>query len=265
MARPRTEIICGRNPVYEIIRAGRRRVHRLKLAEGVQPRGNLGRALELAVSRGIPIETVGRAVLDRVADNHQGIAAVVESYPYGTVAEILEQAASRRESPLVLLLDALQDPQNLGTLLRTAEAVGVHGVIMPPRQSVGVTQAVVSASSGACEHLLIATENLARAIQTLKQAGLWIVGLENSAEAVPLGEADLGGSLGLVVGSEGQGMRRLVRERCDYLVRLPMRGRMESLNAAVAGSLALYAAWRARGYVGAPGRPAREGNDPGGL
>jgi len=255
VAKPRTETICGRNPVYEVVRAGRRRVYKLQLAEGVQPRGNLGRALELAASRGIPIETVGRAVLDRMADNHQGIAAAVDDYPYVTLAEILERAASQREPPLVLLLDALQDPQNFGTLLRTAEAVGVHGVIIPPRQSVGVTQAVVSASAGACEHLLIASENLARVIQTLKQAGLWIVGLENSPEAVPLGEADLGGPLALVVGSEGGGMRRLVRERCDYLVRLPMRGRVESLNAAVAGSLALYAAWRARGYVGASSRP----------
>ncbi len=244
-------MICGRNAVYEIIRAGRRPVHRLQLAKGVQPRGNLGRALGLAASRGIPIETVGRAVLDRIADNHQGIAATVESYPYSTVAEILERAASRQERPLVLLLDALQDPQNLGTLLRTGEAVGVHGVIIPPRQSAGVTQAVVSASAGACEHLLIAAENLSRAIQTLKQAGLWIVGLENSPGAAPMDEADLGGPLGLVVGSEGAGMRRLVREGCDYLVRLPMRGRVESLNAAVAGSLALYAAWRARGYAGA--------------
>jgi 23S rRNA (guanosine2251-2'-O)-methyltransferase len=255
VAKPGTETIYGRNPVYEVIRAGRRRVHKLQLAEGVQPRGNLRRALELAGSQGIPIETVGRAVLERIADNHQGIAAVVEKYPYSTAAEILEQAASRREPPLVLLLDALQDPQNLGTLLRTGEAVGVHGVIIPPRHSVGVTQAVVSASAGACEHLLIATENLARAIQTLKEAGLWIVGLENSPEAVPLGEADLGGPLGLVVGNEAEGMRRLVREGCDYLVRLPMRGRVESLNAAVAGSLALYAAWQARGYAGASGRP----------
>lgn len=190
--------------------------------------------------------TVPRATLDRVAAGNQGIAAEVDPYPYGSLADILERARDSGEQPFVLLLDALQDPQNFGTLLRTAEAVGVHGVIIPGHHSVGITSAVVSASSGASEHLLVAVENLARAIEILKQEGVWIIGLENDPRAAVLEATTLGGALGLVVGSEGEGMRRLVRERCDLLVRIPMRGRVESLNAAVAGSIALYAAWSAR-------------------
>ena len=158
---------------------------------------------------------------------------------------------------LVLLLDTVQDPQNLGTLLRTAEAVGVHGVILPYRQGVGVTPAVVRASSGASEHLLVARENLARAMAELKERGGWLVGLEMAAR-LPLEAADLRRPLGLVVGGEGSGLRRLVGESCDVLARLSMRGRIGSLNAAVAGSLALYLAWSQRGYRGvsidAPGQ-----------
>jgi len=157
---------------------------------------------------------------------------------------------SVEEPPLILLLDIIQNPQNLGTLLRTAEAVGVHGVIIPERRSAGITPAVVSASSGASEHMLVAVMNLAQAIQALKEREVWIVGLEGSPEAHLPGEVDLSGALGLVIGNEGEGMRRLVRQSCDFLLRLPMRGRVESLNAAVAGSTALYFAWQARGFLG---------------
>ncbi|MFN2152594.1 MAG: 23S rRNA (guanosine(2251)-2'-O)-methyltransferase RlmB, partial [Anaerolineales bacterium] len=139
-----------------------------------------------------------------------------------------------------------QDPQNLGTLLRTAEAVGVHGVVIPLARTAQVTPAVVNASSGASEHLLIAQANLSQVISTLKEEGLWIIGLEGSAEASTASQIRLDGPLGLVVGSEGEGMRRLVRESCDLLLQLPMRGQIESLNAAVAGSIALYLAMQAR-------------------
>jgi 23S rRNA (guanosine2251-2'-O)-methyltransferase len=250
VAEKRTETIYGRNPVYEVVRAGRRQVYRLLLAEGVEPKGNLERAIRKAGAQRVPIVRVPRSTLDRASSSHQGIGAEVAPYPYVAVIDILEEAGKRGEPPFVLLLDSLQDPQNLGSLLRTAEAAGVHGVVIPGRRGVGVTQSVVSASAGASEHLLIAVENLAQAIERLKHAGVWIVGLENSPEAQPLDTAALSGSLGLVVGSEGEGMRRLVRQACDYLVRLPMRGRVDSLNAAVAGSIALYAAWAARGYPG---------------
>ncbi len=263
MSRNKTEVIGGRNPVYEVLRAGRRRVHRLLVADGMRSRGRLQQALDLAAARGVPCETVSRAALDRLASNHQGLAAEAEPYPYVAAADILERARQAGEPPFVLLLDTLQDPQNFGTLLRTAEAVGVHGVILPVHQSVGVTAAVVSASSGASEHLLIARENLSQAVRTLQADGVWVVGLESSPEARPLASLDLGGPLGLVVGSEAEGMRRLVREGCDVLVRLPMRGRVDSLNAAVAGSIALYAAWAARRYAGARAVEAEAGPPPG--
>ncbi len=251
MPKTKTEVIGGRNPVYEVLRAGRRRVHRILVADGLHGQGRLQQALDLAASRNLPCETTTRAALDRLTANHQGLVAEVDPYPYAAVDEILERARQAGEPPFVLLLDTLQDPQNFGTLLRTAEAVGVHGVILPGHHSVGVTAAVVGASSGASEHLLIAVDNLARAVQTLQASGIWVVGLERSPAARPLESVDLRGALGLVVGSEAEGMRRLVRERCDMLLRLPMRGQIESLNAAVAGSIALYAAWAARRYAGA--------------
>ena len=145
-----------------------------------------------------------------------------------------------------MLLDVIQNPQNLGTLLRTAEAVGVHGVILPLRRSAEVTPAVVSASAGASEHMLVVQANLAQAMDELKEAGAWIIGLEGSEQAKPVEQVRLDGPLALVVGSEGEGMRDLVRKKCDDLISLPMRGRIELLNAAVAGSVVLYLALQAR-------------------
>jgi 23S rRNA (guanosine2251-2'-O)-methyltransferase len=242
--------IYGRNPVVELMRAGRRRVRRILIAEGVEEHESLTQILELASQQNVHIARVPRTDLDLVSDHHQGVVAEAERYPYCDLGDLLERARARGEPLLVLLLDVLQDPQNLAVLLRTAEAVGVHGAVLPHRRSVGVTPAVVSASAGASEHLLIARHNIARAIRTLKQEDVWIAGLENSPQAKPLDQVDLSGPLGIVVGGEGSGMRRLVRESCDFLVRLPMRGRLDSLNAAVAGSIALFAAWQARGYSG---------------
>ncbi|HET7011372.1 MAG TPA: 23S rRNA (guanosine(2251)-2'-O)-methyltransferase RlmB [Anaerolineales bacterium] len=241
------QIITGRRAVLEILRAGRRRVQRLYVAEGAQARGALAEILGEAETRGVPVARVGRDNLP--GEDAQGLAAEVEPYPYSDLGEILDRAAAGGEPILALLLDAIQDPQNLGTLLRTAEAVGVHGVILPYRQGVGVSPAVVRVSSGASEHLLVARENLAQAMARLKEAGAWLVGLDMDPGAEPLDQADLRGPLGLVVGGEGSGLRRLVRESCDRLVRLPMRGRLGSLNAAVAGSVVLYAAWAQRGYA----------------
>jgi 23S rRNA (guanosine2251-2'-O)-methyltransferase len=248
MSDSQIETVYGRNPVLEVLRAGRRRVHRVLIAESVEERGTVRLAREAAGRAGVAVERVRRADLDRLTDAHQGIAAVVDPYPYTALEDVLDRAVEWGEAPLVLLLDVVQNPQNLATLMRTAEGVGVHGVVIPYRRGAGVTPAVTAASAGASEHLLVARENLARAIARLKQAGVWIVGLEALAEARPIDEADLGGPLALVVGSEGEGMRRLVRDSCDLLVRLPMRGRVGSLNAAVAGSIALYAAWQARGF-----------------
>jgi 23S rRNA (guanosine2251-2'-O)-methyltransferase len=244
------EHIPGRNPVFEVLRAGRRNVRELLIAPGGESRRGLADLLQSAEESGHAIRTVPRRELDQLAAHHGGVIAVVEPYPYANLEEIVAGERSGPDEPLVLLLDTLQDPQNMGTLIRTAEAVGVEGVIIPHRRAVGVTPAVVSASSGACEHLRIARSNLAGAIRRLKEAGFWIAGLEASEQAQPLQAFDPKGPLGLVVGSEGSGMRRLVRESCDFLLRLPMRGQVASLNASVAGSVALYAIWRARGYPG---------------
>jgi 23S rRNA (guanosine2251-2'-O)-methyltransferase len=241
------ETIYGRNAVYEMLRANRRRVHRLLVAEGVQARGHLTDALTIAQQRSIPVQRVKRDQLDRITDSHQGLVAEVDPYPYVEIDDILERAAQRGEPPLILVLDVIQNPQNLGTLLRTAEAVGAHGVILPARRGVEVTQAVVNASSGASEHLLIASVvNLVVALTELKARDVWVTGLDNLPEARPLDQADLSGAVALVVGNEGEGMRRLVRESCDFLVKLPMRGQVDSLNAAVAGSIVLYEILRQR-------------------
>jgi 23S rRNA (guanosine2251-2'-O)-methyltransferase len=243
--------VYGRNPIYEVIRADRRRIYQLFVATGVDERGTLLDILDMAKRDGIPIDRVPRSLLDQESENHQGLVAIVDSYPYVSLVDILDRAAHIDEPPFVVLLDLIQDPQNFGSLLRTAEAVGVHGVVIPKRRGVGVTESVVRASSGACEHLLIARDNLVETIKRLKAAHVWLVGLENDPQGQRLEEVDLSGPVGLVIGSEAKGMRRLVRESCDFLVQLPMRGRVESLNATVAGSIALYAIWKTRGYQGA--------------
>jgi 23S rRNA (guanosine2251-2'-O)-methyltransferase len=241
------EWITGRNPVFEVLRARRRDVFRLWVAKGVEEKGRLADAIALARAGKCPVEWVPRSQIDGLSDAPQGVALEVSGYPYADLADILELAQKRQEPLFVLILDVIQNPQNLGTLLRTAEAVGVHGVLLPFRHAAGVTPAVVNASSGASEHLLVTQLNLAQAIEALKQAGAWVIGLEGSPEATPVEKARLDGPLALVVGSEGEGMRLLVRKSCDLLVRLEMVGKVESLNAAVAGSIALYLARQARG------------------
>ena len=242
------ELIYGRNAVHEVLRAGRREVYKILVAEGVQEKGTLADALALAAQRNIPVQRVPRTRLDHVTDAHQGIAVECGSYPYVNVQDILDLAAERYEPPLILILDIIQNPQNLGTLLRTAEAMGVHGAILPQRRGVEVTLAVVNASSGACEHLRIAqVVNIVRAMEELKERAVWIAGLEYKVEqAIDFWSADLRGPLALVIGNESEGMRRLVRQTCDYLLRIPMRGYIESLNASIAGSIVLYEAFRQR-------------------
>ena len=245
------EILYGRNPIRESLRAGRRVPRRLVLAEGVQDSGVVADILHLAHSAGIDVRRLPKPEIGRLVGHghHQGVALETSPYPYVEVPTILESAAMAGASPFLLALDLLQDPQNVGALLRTAEAVGVHGVLLQRRRAVGITPAVVNASSGAVEHLLVAQEtNLTRALLELKAAGIWIYGLESRPGLISYHEASLNGPIALVVGGEGTGLRRLVRETCDVLMQLPMRGRVESLNAAVAGSVALYAIARARGF-----------------
>ena len=242
------EWITGRNPVYETLRAGRRKIFGLQTAKGVQQKGRIIEILTLAEKQNISVTQVTRTNLDRISSGHQGVALSVGEYPYSSLVDMLELAEDRRQPPFLLILDTLQDPQNLGALLRTAEAVGVHGVLLPLRHTVKVTPAVVNASSGASEHLLIEQTNLAQAIAILKENDVWVIGLDGSNDAKPPEDVRLDGAVALVVGGEGGGMRRLVRDSCDTLLRLPMQGKVESLNAAVAGSVALYLARGTRGW-----------------
>jgi 23S rRNA (guanosine2251-2'-O)-methyltransferase len=245
------EILYGRNAVRESLRAGRRKPFKLVLAEGVRQTDAIGQIIFLARQSGVPVGRAPRRNLDQIGNvNHQGVALETGEYPYSAFDAVLAPARSSDEAPLLLLLDLLKDPQNVGSLLRTAEAVGVHGVVVQRRRAVGITPAVVHASAGAVEHLRVAqVTNLVDAIARLKAHDLWVGGLEAVRGAQRYDQADLSGPLALVVGSEGEGLRRLVRERCDFLLRIPMRGQVTSLNATVAGSIVLYEAWRQRAWL----------------
>jgi len=234
------EWITGRNPVMEVLLAKRRQAFRLLLAAGVEEKGRVLEIIRLAEKTKIPLERVTRERLDRLGENPQGVAVEVSGYPYVDLADILEAAAAKGEDLFVLVLDVIQNPQNLGTLLRTAEAVGVHGVVMPQHRAAEVTPAVVIASAGASEHMLVAQGNLTQALDQIKQAGAWVVGLAGEEGALSPEQIPLNRPIAVVVGNEGEGIRPLVRQSCDYLLSLPMRGHIESLNAAVAGSIVLY-------------------------
>lgn len=241
------ETLYGKNAVCEALRANRRRHRRLLIARGLKEKETLGTIVNLASSIGIPVERVERRVIDKQLPqvNHQGIALETGAYPYTDIEACLSRAGEQQV--LLLMLDHIQDPQNIGTLLRTAEVVGVHGVLLPERRSATITPSVVNTSSGASEHLpIVLVGNLAQAISTLQDRGVWVVGVENDARSEAFDEASLDFPLALVVGAEGSGLARLTRDRCDFLVNLPMSGQVTSLNAAVAASIVLYHIWRQR-------------------
>ncbi|HEX7593591.1 MAG TPA: 23S rRNA (guanosine(2251)-2'-O)-methyltransferase RlmB [Anaerolineae bacterium] len=236
------DYLYGRHAILEALRAARP-IEEILIARGVHSTGALSEVVALAKGAGVSVRGISRDELDRMMHNHQGIVARIPEFEYAQVEDLLAVAPARSEPAFLLLLDSVQDPQNFGTLLRTAEAVGVHGVIIAERRAVGVTPAVVKASAGAVHHLKIArVTNLARTIEELKRANVWVIGVENAAEAQDFARADFKIPLALVLGSEGEGLGRLVREKCDFLVRLPMWGKIDSLNVAVAGSIILYAA-----------------------
>jgi len=241
------EFIYSRNAVYEALRAKRRSIFKIQISEGAQEKGRLADILRMAKELKIPVERVQRGRLDKVHENHQGVVAEVGEYIYSDIIDMLDHARSKDEQPFILLLDSLNDPQNFGTLLRTAEAVGVHGVVIPLAHTVEVTPAVVNASSGASEHLRVARSNLSQAIDAFKEVNLWVVGLDQNGETIgEKTQRHLTGAVGLVVGGEGEGIRQLTRTKCDIILQLPMHGQIESLNAAVAGSVALYLEYLAR-------------------
>lgn len=238
-------IVYGRHPVREALRAGEA-LTEVVIADGAH--GEIvAQIARLARAQGVAVRHVPRAAVDRLAGGtvHQGVVARVAGATYVDVDEILAVAIRRGEPPFVLVLDQVQDVHNLGTLIRTAEAAGMHGLVLADRLAVGVTAAVRKASGGAVAHLAVARTDLAEALDTLKAAGLRVVGLAMDGE-VDWSAADLTGPLAIVVGSEGRGMRAAVERRCDVRVRLPMRGQVASLNAAVAGAVLVYESVRQR-------------------
>lgn len=238
-----TEYIWGRRAVVEALRSARE-VRRVLLAEG-QRGPAFAEVQRLAAARGVPVATLPAARLQAISPHTQGIAAEVAAFAY-TPFPTLVAAVAADPAALVLALDSVQDPQNLGALLRTAEAAGVTGVVLPERRAAGVTPAVVRASAGAVAHLQIArVVNLSRALVELKAVGAWVYGLAGDGPQLYTA-ADLRGRTVIVVGSEGTGLGRLVRAHCDAVLRLPMVGRTASLNAAIAGSIVLYEALRQR-------------------
>ncbi|HEX9056712.1 MAG TPA: 23S rRNA (guanosine(2251)-2'-O)-methyltransferase RlmB [Ktedonobacterales bacterium] len=240
------DYVWGRYPVLEALRS-RRRVHRILVAQGPQDAA-LNQVMDQARRVGVPIETNSRRHLDDITKgaNHQGVVAVVAPRTYAELDDIFARAKDREESPLVLVLDAIQDVQNLGSLIRTAEAVGAHGVVIPEHRAAGLTPAVDKTSAGAVEFLpVVRVNNITRVLDDLKKRGLWCIGLDGEA-TTDYDRANLTGPAALVVGNEAKGISRLVREHCDVLIRIPMRGQVGSLNAAVAGSIALYEILRQR-------------------
>ncbi|MDB5059435.1 MAG: rRNA methylase [Chloroflexi bacterium] len=245
--------VYGRWPVLESLRAGN--VQKVYLAAGVKDSADhLQEIQTIAAERHVTVVRVDRFDLDRVLGNvnHQGIAAACRPFQYTSFDDVVAASQNSGEKPLLVLFDGVQDPQNLGSILRTAEAVGVDGAVLPKHNQAGITPAVVRASAGAVEHLPIAeVTNLRQSIATLKEAGYWIVGLDMEG-GTDYDNFDVDSPVALIVGGEGHGLNRMVSEECDYLVRLPMRGRIGSLNASVAAGIVLYEIGRRRGTAGTP-------------
>ena len=238
--------IEGRNALTEALRSGRT-IDKVFIAAGETDRG-LQRLAADAKEAGAVVVPVDRRKLDAMSQSHshQGVIALVAAREYFTLEDILQEAADRGEAPLIVICDELSDPHNLGAILRTAECAGAHGVVIPKRRSVGLTAVVAKASAGAVEHMKVArVTNLNATIEELKQKGIWVFG--TAAEgSIPMYEADLTGPTAIVVGSEGEGMSRLVQKNCDVTVNIPMKGKITSLNASVAASILLYEAVRQR-------------------
>ncbi|MBC2872009.1 23S rRNA (guanosine(2251)-2'-O)-methyltransferase RlmB [Bittarella massiliensis] len=233
------ELVAGRNAVYEAL-CGSRGVDCVYLQRGARPKG-VAKILAACKEKGVPFKEVEREKLDEMAGEvpHQGVAATVAPIAYRSIEEILEIARSRGEAPFVVLCDGILDPHNLGAIIRTAECAGAHGVILPKRRSAPLSAAVYKTSAGACEHLAICrVGNLVQAIESLKKAGLWLYCADMDGQNCR--DTDFAGGVGVVVGSEGEGVSKLVKERCDVTVSLPLRGKITSLNASVAAGIVLY-------------------------
>lgn len=240
-----TDLIIGRNSVLEALRAGRA-IDSLLVARGERS-GSIGRILAECREKGIVIKEVDAKKLDFLCGrgNHQGVAAYAAAHAYACVADLLALAQERGEAPFLIICDELEDPHNLGAIIRTAEAAGAHGVIIPKRHAASLSFAVSKAAAGALEYLPVArVGNLAATLDELKKQGLWIYGAD--MDGTPFCETDYSGPVALVIGSEGRGLGRLIKEKCDFIVSLPMKGKINSLNASVAAGILMYEIARQR-------------------
>ncbi|WP_077324064.1 23S rRNA (guanosine(2251)-2'-O)-methyltransferase RlmB [Virgibacillus siamensis] len=239
------ELIIGKNPVIEALQSGRP-VNKVMVSKQINNQ-TFGRLQQLSKTAGTIVQKVPKNKLDQLADgNHQGVAAFVASYHYASLDDLFQKAEAKDESAFFIILDELEDPHNLGSILRTADATGAHGVIIPKRRSVGLTATVAKTAAGALEHIPVArVTNIVNTIKELKKSNVWIVGTEaDGTEDYRMLDGKL--PIALVIGNEGKGMSRLVKESCDWTVSLPMNGHVSSLNASVACSLLLYEVYRKR-------------------
>lgn len=240
------EFIIGRNPVLEVLRSGRD-INKIFVGEGSQ-KGPVSQVIHMAKENNVLVSYVPKKKLDLLSDggNHQGVIAAVAAYEYAEIDDLFKRAEEKGEEPFFIILDEIEDPHNLGSIMRTADAVGAHGVIIPKRRAVGLTAAVAKASTGAIEYIpVVRVTNIVQTMKELKERGLWFVGADMKGKE-DYREAKFDMPIGLVIGSEGKGMGRLVKDTCDFLVSLPMDGKVTSLNASVAAGLLLYEVYRKR-------------------
>lgn len=238
------DMITGRNAVLEALKSDRE-IEKLIVAKGAE--GSIRKITGMAKDKKIPVQYREKAALDRIVgrNSHQGVIAQVSEYTYCTLDDILRRAEERGEDPFIMILDGLEDPHNLGAVMRTAECCGAHGIVIPKRRSAGITETVAKASAGAVEYMLCArVSNIGQAVDQLKERGVWVAACDMRGKAYT--EQDLTGSLAVVIGSEGTGISRLVREKCDFVVSIPMKGKITSLNASNAAAILMYEVVRQR-------------------
>ncbi|MCA0151210.1 MULTISPECIES: 23S rRNA (guanosine(2251)-2'-O)-methyltransferase RlmB [Rossellomorea] len=243
------DFIGGRNPVIEALKSGRD-INKIWIAEGSQ-KGSIQQIVGLAKESNVMVQYVPKKKIEQmVSENHQGVVASVAAYQYAELDDLFQKAEQKGEDPFILILDELEDPHNLGSIMRTADAAGAHGIIIPKRRAVGLTSTVAKASTGAIEHIPVArVTNLSRAVDELKERGVWIAGTDAKGKQ-DFRQLDGTLPIGLIIGSEGKGMSRILRDKCDFLVQLPMIGHVTSLNASVAASILMYEVYRKRHPLG---------------
>ncbi len=241
----KSEYIIGRNAVLEALKSGR--VIDSIMVSSKENAGSLRAILSIASEKNITVKEVNKMMLDKIASGsvHQGIIAVAGAKEYARIEDILNLAKSKNEQPFIIIAEGIEDPHNLGAIIRTAECVGAHGIIIPKRRAVGLTMAVGQSSAGALEHILVAkVNNISASIDMLKKLGLWIYGADMEGESWT--SQDLTGAVALVIGSEGKGMSSNIKKKCDFILSIPMKGKINSLNASVAAGVMMYEVCRQR-------------------